>query len=238
MQNPEKNFQTSQKFYDEVYYKRLDTEQLITKHYRSLAKRLNIQAQQQILDIACGTGGWLLTCQQLGATPYGIDISEKAITFCKEVMAKDHFHVADAEQLPFADNSFDVITCLGSLEHFRDQKVAIKEILRVAKTNAKIVISVPNSGFLTRRLGLYKGTQQADYLELVLSLSEWQSLFEANGLQLLQRWKDLHVCNWKWIKQNGWAQVPLRLLQAALLPLWPLSWQYQVYHLCTKKSAK
>ncbi len=236
MSNQENNFQTSQQFYDDVYYKHLDTDRLITRHYRNLARQLQVSTNQQVLDIACGTGGWLLTCQQHGAQSYGIDISEKAIGFCKKIMSADHFHVADAEQLPFADSSFDLITCLGSLEHFRDQKVAIKEILRVAKPAAKIVISVPNAGFLTRRLGLYKGTQQADYLELVLSLTEWQTLFESNGLQLHQRWKDLHVCNWKWISQNGWLQLPLRLLQAALLPIWPLSWQYQVYHLCTKKS--
>lgn len=235
MPNTEKNFDTSQKFYDEVYYKNLDTEQLVNRHYRNLAKRLNIQSGEHILDIACGTGGWLLTCKQLGALTYGIDISEKAIAFCKKILSPENFHVADAEQLPFPDHSFDVITCLGSLEHFRDQKVAIKEILRVAKTNAKVIISVPNSGFLTRRLGLYRGTQQADYLELVLSLAEWQQLFMENGLAIKARWKDLHVCNWKWISQNGWRQVPVRFLQAAMLPLWPLDWQYQVYHLCVRK---
>lgn len=235
MSNQEKNFQTSQKFYDEVYYKNLDTDRLINRHYRNLAKRLQISRNDQVLDIACGTGGWLLTCQQQGATPFGIDISEKAIAFCKKIMQAEHFHVADAELLPFADSSFDVITCLGSLEHFRDQKIAIKEILRVAKPQARVVISVPNAGFLTRKLGLYKGTQQADYLELVLSLEDWRALFEKNGLLIQQRWKDLHVCNWKWVSQNGWKQVLPRLLQAMLLPVWPLAWQYQVYHLCTKK---
>jgi hypothetical protein len=33
---------------------------------------------------------------------------------------------------------------------------------------------------------------------------------------------------------NGWLAAPLRALQALALVFWPLRWQYQVYHLCTK----
>jgi hypothetical protein len=61
------------------------------------------------------------------------------------------------------------------------------------KPNGKVVILVPNAGFLTYRLGLYKGTQQQAIRETIRSLSEWQGMLNASGLTVTKRWKDLHV---------------------------------------------
>ena len=67
--------------------------------------------------------------------------------------------------------------------------------------------------------------------EDVLSLDAWQALFEANGFRVEQRWGDRHVMSMGWLLQNGWLQLLPRLAQALVLTVWPLRWQYQVYHL-------
>jgi hypothetical protein len=108
-------------------------------------------------------------------------------------------------------------------------------MVRVAKPGAVFLLLVPNSGFLPLRLRLYSGTQQADVREEVRSLSEWRKLFDNAGLRVRYRWKDLHVLSPSWIFRGAWYSWPLRAAQAAVLPFWPLSWQYQVYHLCTIK---
>ncbi len=222
-------------FYDNTYYKSPGEKSVATAHHLRLVKRLGVKAGDEVLDVACGAGGWLSACKQAGANVSGVDISAQAINVCKSSLP-GNFFVTPAEQLPFADATFDVVTCLGSLEHFIDPDAALKEMCRVAKASAQFTILVPNADFLTRKLGLFMGTYQVDAKEDVKRLDEWNALFERSGLQVTKRWKDLHVLSWHWISIGKWYQIPLRLAQALALSIWPLHWQYQVYHLCVKKT--
>lgn len=106
---------------------------------------------------------------------------------------------------------------------------------RVAKPDARYLILVPNAGFLTRRLGLYQGTQQTLIKETVLSLQAWEAMLNEAGLSVQATWKDLHPLNTQWITLGSPLQWPIRLGQAAALPFWPVAWQYQVYFWCTAK---
>ena len=188
--------------------------------------------EKRLLDVACGTGLWLRAAADLGAIPAGIDISPVALEVCKASLPTAELLCAPAERLPFADGRFDFISCLGALEHFLETETALREMIRVAKPNADFLLLVPNAGFLTRRLGLFAGTRQVEVREAVRSLEEWQRLFESVGLRIDMRWKDLHVISWSWIMRGPKHLWPMRAAQALALPVWPLSWQYQVYHLC------
>ena len=218
-------------FYDDVYYKNSSSADPTSKYHLRLAKKIGVTASSQILDVACGTGGFLRSCQLLGAKVSGVDLSNIAINNCQSAMPEGSFHSCSAEQLPFPDASFDIITCLGSLEHFVNPVNALREMVRVAKPDATYVILVPNEDFLTRKLGLFSGTYQIDAKEEVRTLEGWNSLMNSAGLQVIDRWKDLHVLSWKWISLNSWRHIPLRALQALALTVWPLKWQYQVFHL-------
>lgn len=231
-----KDHEQLREFYNSNYYSkhfRLDTS---SWHDRVVASRLGDLAGKHVLDIACGGGAWLALMSQLGAQIFGADISDKAISYCREVFPHGQFVVSPAESLPFPDDSFDLVTCLGSLEHFGDKPAALKEMLRVARPDAQILILVPNAGFLSRRLGIYQGTLQTAIREDVYPLSQWAELFESNGMELREKWRDLHVLSGNWILQKGWLKAIPRAIQALLLPLWPMKWQYQVYHLLTRKA--
>jgi SAM-dependent methyltransferase len=222
-------------FYNSVYYRNALPNTKIPYHFSRLSSKINIQAGQQVLDVACGKGEWLLAVNKLGAEPAGIDISHKAIDICKIILPHGEFYIGPAENLPFKDKRFHVVTCLGALEHFLDPKKALNEMVRTAKDDAIFLLLVPNENFLTRRLGFFRGTAQADVREEWRTLEEWQELFESAGLEVKKRWKDLHVLSWSWIAAKRWQHIPLRAIQAIALLFWPLSWQYQVYHLCRKK---
>jgi len=143
-------------FYDEVYYSEASAAgaSRIPRHYFRLFKRLKINENCSIS---------------------GVDLSGKAIAVCRERLPQGEFFAQPAETLPFDDDSFDVVTCLGSLEHFVDPVSSLKEMARVARANAKIVILVPNKDFLTRKLGLFGGTYQVDAKEVVRTLEEWDA---------------------------------------------------------------
>jgi len=223
-------------FYNESYYARefaLDTS---SWHDRTIASRLGELDGKAVLDVACGGGMWLDLLHRRGARIAGVDISDRAIEFCRQRHPDGDFKVGPAESLPFPDATFDLVSCLGSLEHFGDKPAALREMRRVAKPDARFLILVPNAGFLSRRLGLYRGTLQTAVREDVYPLEEWAALFEGSGLFVEKRWRDLHVLSPNWILQKGWSRAPLRAAQALALPLWPMRWQYQVYHLLAPKT--
>lgn len=219
------------RFYENIYHTNLPQKAFSTHHHKKLAEFLDIKGGDSVLDIACGIGQWLKACEERSACVAGIDLASPAIDVCKNSMVGD-FQVGVAERLPFPSSSYDVITCLGSMEHFIDPVAAIREMIRVAKPDARFVILVPNKDFLTRKLKLYSGTQQVDAKEDVKTLAEWKELFEHGGLEVVMRWRDLHVLSWDWIFNARWYWVPLRAAQALMLSMWPIKWQYQVYHLC------
>ncbi len=67
------------------------------------------------------------------------------------------------KSLPFDDESFDLVTCLGSLEHFPDPAASAKEMKRVLKPGGEALIFVPNLFFLGHIwFGLRHGTQPTE----------------------------------------------------------------------------
>lgn len=220
-------------FYDHVYYRNACPGIGTSGDSIALARRLGITPGTQLLDIACGTGEWLRCAKDFGAQISGIDISEKAISVCRQGLPDGDFHIGVAETLPFADNQFDLVTCLGSLEHFVDQPAALKEMHRVVKPNGKLLILVPNAGFLTYRLNLFRGTHQQSVRETIRSLDEWERMFWQADLHVDTKWKDLHILSRAWIFRPPWLMAIPRLLQGLALLVWPLNWQYQVHHLCS-----
>jgi len=109
---------------------------------------LGAQKGRKLLDVGCGTGFLLLAASKRGLKTYGIDISEEAIKIAKNVSQDSFVAVSRGEDLPFRDNTFDYITCLGSLEHFLDMNKSLQEMRRVAKEDAIFCIMVPNSNFI------------------------------------------------------------------------------------------
>lgn len=226
-----------QEFYDNEYYGHGNHCGGLPWHMRKIAKRLQIAAGSSALDVACGTGDWLEEFQRYGARVYGVDISARAVEVARCRLPGADIRQSIAETLPFADGQFDLVTCMGSLEHFLDQPMALREMRRVARRNARFVILVPNAGFLTRRLGLYRGTGQAAIKETVRSISDWSCMLDVAGLDITAMWRDLHPLSRDWVFRGGRLAWAPRAAQAIALAVWPVGWQYQVYFLCQSKVA-
>src|SRR5205807_185694 len=57
----------------------------------------------------------------------------------------DRFRVGDLEQVPFEDNTFDAVVCLGVIEYLASDEQAVREIRRVLKPGGSAVISTPSA---------------------------------------------------------------------------------------------
>jgi SAM-dependent methyltransferase len=219
-------------FYNTEYYTPGTATGDLSWHMRRIAGRLGDLRGKEVLDVACGAGEWLSELVSRGARPSGIDISARAVELARNRLPQADIREGIAETLPFADDSFDLVTCMGSLEHFLDQAGALREMRRVGRAGANYLLLVPNAGFLTRRLGFYRGTGQVAVRETVRPLDEWSQLLQSAGLEVLYRWRDLHPLSAGWVfRGSPWSWL-LRAGQAAMLGVWPLAWQYQVYFLC------
>lgn len=100
----------------------------------------------KIIDVGCGTGLLLKEMEPLG-TCHGIDISQKALDFCKK-RGINNVQVADAARIPYPDNMFDMAVALDVIEHIENDEEAIREIYRVLKPRGVAIIAVPAFMFL------------------------------------------------------------------------------------------
>jgi SAM-dependent methyltransferase len=100
----------------------------------------------QILDVGCGTGGNVVMLNEHGDA-YGIDVSEDAVRFCHE-RGLERVELGAADELPFEDGKFDLVTALDVVEHLDDDLGALKEFRRVLRPDGKILIFVPTFMFL------------------------------------------------------------------------------------------
>ena len=108
--------------------------------------RLNFGKDIKILDAGCGTGLLLKELETLEIC-YGIDISQKAVDFCRK-RGINNVQVADIANIPYPDNTFDAVIALDVIEHIKDDEKAIREIYRVLKPQGVAIITVPAFMFL------------------------------------------------------------------------------------------
>lgn len=142
-----KNFYTH--YADKILDKRFNSPNLLRRYvhraqYDSVAK--HVQRGESVIDIGCGEGVLSCLLAQKGARVVGVDISEPNIKAAKElaerlgVINRASFLVADAEKVPFPDNSFDVAVSCNVLEHLPDFDKSLKEVYRLARDKAIIAL--------------------------------------------------------------------------------------------------
>jgi SAM-dependent methyltransferase len=101
---------------------------------------------QKVLDVGCGNGYVLSRYAAAGAKVYGVDITSKAVELTEKrfqlLNLGGEFQVAEAEDLPFADRTFDCVTCMGVLHHVPDTERSLAEIRRVLKPGGRLIMMV------------------------------------------------------------------------------------------------
>ena len=126
---------------------------LINYKFQEASKKLPFPIKSlSVLDVCCGSGMISEYYAKVGAKVTGVDLSEEAIERAK--IRKERygfeadFKVADVTNLPFSDNSFDIVSVHDGLHHIVEHKEAIKELFRVSKKG--IIIIEPAKSLITK----------------------------------------------------------------------------------------
>lgn len=122
----------------------------VDKLWRRRAMREIVDGtQQQLLDVACGTGDSTIALARkaaLGSRVTGVDISEGMMALIMRKAAREGVHdriklqVADGENLPFAEASFHRVFCAFGIRNFEHRDKGLQEFYRVLKPGGKVVI--------------------------------------------------------------------------------------------------
>ena len=117
------------------------------KWRKKVVKLIKATNPESILDIATGTGDLAINLAETNATKIvGLDISSGMLEIGKEKIKKKSLEtkidmiLADSENMPFEDNSFDAITVAFGVRNFETLESGLKEIYRVLKPNGTFVI--------------------------------------------------------------------------------------------------
>ena len=99
---------------------------------------------KKVLDVGCGNGYVLSKYASEGAEVFGVDVTEAAIELTqkrfKHLNLNGDFREADAQSLPFPENTFDCVCSMGVLHHVPNTQKAVDEIFRVLKPGGRLIV--------------------------------------------------------------------------------------------------
>ncbi len=172
-------------------------------YYKRVIELLAPKKDQSLIDLGFGRGFFLRELENRKMDLYGIDFCESAKNAATKVLKESKLFVGDLHQLPFKNNTFDFVTCLGVIEHLVHPDKGVKEIGRILKKDGTAILTIPNSifasinikkqmilffiGRILNLLGLRKkpAVHVRQPIDRFYTPSEGKKLLEENGLQVL-----------------------------------------------------
>ena len=145
----------------------------------------------KILEVGAGSGVDIVQFAKLGAEAYALDYSVSSLSMVAEraEMKKVDVHIinADAQQMPFADEVFDVVYSLGVVEHFKVPNQFIAENVRVVKQAGYLLVDSPQPfcihtirKHISMHLNRYVGGWETQY-----TVGQLKKILQNHGLDIV-----------------------------------------------------
>lgn len=174
-----------------------------------LLKWAAVQTAENILDVGCGIGGSsLYLADKFGAKATGITLSPVQANRAKEraqaAGIAAQFQVADALNLPFEDDSFDLVWSLESGEHMPDKAKFLQECYRVLKPGGTLIMAtwchrdVAQAPLTVDEQNHLAEIYRVYCLPYVISLPEYERMAQGLGL------KNLRTTDWSTVVAPFW----------------------------------
>lgn len=152
-------------------------------------KMAEISGRDRVLDVATGTGFMAIAVADVGAEVIAADFTREMLMEARSLFG-DRGNVslalADADRLPFAEGSFDAVTCRVSVHHFANPEAAFNEMARVCRVGGRVMImdvvssEDPAKSELHNQMGRLRDSSEVRQYRL----SELEQMIRASGLKV------------------------------------------------------
>ena len=109
--------------------------------FEAALDRTGVGPGTRYLDVGCGSGMAAAMAAARGADVSGVDAAEGMLSIARERVANGDFRRGDLEDLPFADDTFDVVTGINAFQYAGNPVAALSEAGRVAKRDGRVVVA-------------------------------------------------------------------------------------------------
>ncbi len=192
---------------------------------------LSPEAGHRVLDVATGGGHTAVALAQRTAFVVASDLTPRMLRETRALAADAGagnvaYAAADAEALPFADATFDLVTCRIALHHVPDLRTAMGEIVRVTRPGGRVGIIdsvVPGEPALDAFLNGIEKVRDPSHVRSY-RIEEWLEYIAGAGLALLQSaslWKT-HAFP-EWVARTGQPEAVQREIEGMFLSAFPLA---------------
>ena len=137
--------------FEKLIQSKVNSDQLQHRHLSYLESNIGNLSDKVILDMGCGEGGFLVAVRKKGLKAVGTDLSKMALDIahlqmsCRPNLGNPSILIqSEGHHVPFADNTFDLITSIDTLEHIPDLNGFLKEISRILKKGGYFYANTPN----------------------------------------------------------------------------------------------
>jgi SAM-dependent methyltransferase len=113
-----------------------------TPFYEAVLDAVGADSGTELLDAGCGAGLALQLAAKRGSVVTGFDASVPLLEIARERNPGADIRQGDLERLPFADDSFDIVTSFNAVQYAADPVVALGEFRRVARPGARVAVLV------------------------------------------------------------------------------------------------
>jgi ubiquinone/menaquinone biosynthesis C-methylase UbiE len=129
--------------YDRIaptYNRRFAEGEALSPTGRALRTLVDELGVGRMLEVGCGTGHWLASLRPLVGGLYGLDLSAGMLGQARARGAALHLVQGQANQLPYPDAFFDLVTCINAIHHFAQPQAFVTEARRVLRPGGALAV--------------------------------------------------------------------------------------------------
>ena len=170
-----------------------DTNRRIEVIFDEFLSNINLE-NKTLLDGGCGTGWFTKKAIEKGAMVTSLDIAPKLVDITKKKNPTTTGVVGSLLEIPFEDNSFDVVISSEVIEHTPDPFKATQELIRVLKPGGYLCVTAPNRSFWYFSLKIAKWFNLRKYkgYENWVHYNQFRKFLIINGVEI-KTYKGIHL---------------------------------------------
>lgn len=117
-------------------------EPMCTPLFEAMLKATSVGAGTRMLDAGCGAGTASLLAAERGAQVAGLDAAPALVAVAAARVPGADFRVGELEELPYADDSFDVVIAANAVQYTSDRAATMRELSRVCRPVGRVALAV------------------------------------------------------------------------------------------------